>query len=478
MSEPLARGGGQLGLAVPVGLGLLCGLALVVDVRLVPLLAVGGLAAWVGVKNPQLLVLLIFVSILFDKLGATSVKVAKLPVTASKLAVVSAIGLWALHAMVRKVPPVRGHAVLVALVGVVIATGIATAWSDCFDDGRFTLLGLAMVTVLTGLVYVILADRDLGPMYRALSGVVVVALLASLAGGSTVDDHGRASGTFGDPNEWATLVLLVVPTLLGGLAEDRHPVSRVLRLGLIGLAPLAILQSGSRSALLVGGLAGLGSLVVLRNNRRELALCAGAGVLLAPLVVDVGTALERLERLVGRFTGSASMVNDSSLDERGELLRQGLQLFQDHWFMGAGPGRFAKATGFISLDGRYRPAHNTYLEIAGEQGIFGLTVFLVFMAVVAWTVAVAHRRSPSAVHKARVAGVGIGLGCLALMSATLGMLTFSMAYLVLGLGLAVAHQAMAAGAAGDAAQDWGHGAERGRRGPQSDPRRRGATGGR
>jgi hypothetical protein len=37
--------------------------------------------------------------------------------------------------------------------------------------------------------------------------------------------------------------------------------------------------------------------------------------------------------------------------------------------------------------------------------------------------------------------MSIGLGSFALMSATLGVLTFSMAYLVLGLGLAVATQA-------------------------------------
>ncbi len=442
------------GLALPVLLGLACGAAVVVDPRLLPVVAAGGLAAWVGVRNPQLLVFLVFVSILFDRLGATGMKVAKLPITASKLAVLGGIGLWGLHALVRRVPLVRGHAVLNALIFFTVITGITTAWADSFDAGRFTLMGLAMVTILAGLCFVILADRDLAPLYRALGAVIVVALAASVAGGSHADAHGRATGTFGDPNEWATLVLLVTPLLLGGLAEDRHPVARLLRLGLIGLAPLAILGSGSRAALMVGLVVGAGSVLVLCNNRGELALCAGGGLVLAPLVVDVGTALERFGRLFGRFTGQA-MVNDVSLDERGELLRQGIDLFFDHWLMGAGPGNFARATGFLSLEGRMRPAHNTYLEVAGEQGIVGLAAGAVLFLTVGATLLRAFRAAPDDRHQARVAGAALGLVALAAMSATLGMLTFSMAYLCLGITLAATHQARVAGLEAAAARAGG-----------------------
>lgn len=433
------RLGGSL--VVPVALGLVCGLGILIDPRLPLAIAVAAGFAWLGTRSPQLLVGLVFVSILFDRLGATGFKVAKLPVTASKLAVVGTLGLWSVHALVRRIALVRPHPVLVALVGMTVVTGICVAWSDSFDAGRFTLIGLAMVTVLTGAVYAILADRDLAPLYRGLGVVVVLALVASvLGGGSGMDQHGRATGTFGDPNEWASLVLLVTPFLLGGLAEDRHWTARFLRLGLIGLAPLAVLDSGSRAALLVGGCVALGMLVVLRNNRTELLLCAVGGLVAAPFVVDLEIALERFGRLFGRFTGQA-MVNDGSLDERGELLRQGLDLFADHWMLGAGPGNFAKATGFISLDGRLRPAHNTYLEVAGEQGLLGLVAGAVFMVTVGLTLRAAWQRAGSTDARARVVGAGLGLMSLALMSATLGMLTFSMGYLVLGATLAVCHQA-------------------------------------
>jgi hypothetical protein len=66
---------------------------------------------------------------------------------------------------------------------------------------------------------------------------------------------------------------------------------------------------------------------------------------------------------------------------------------------------------------------------------------VIFLLTVASTLRDGALGARSTAGEGRVIGVGAGLGALALMAATLGLLTFSMAYLVLGFSLAIVHQA-------------------------------------
>jgi O-antigen ligase len=412
-----------------VGFGLLVGLGLALRPGLGAVALGGGLLALAALRWPPLLVALMFTGILFDRIGLTGVKLADFPVTASKLTVLGSLGLWVLHAALYRTSPVRGHRVLTTMAVVVLSTGLSIAWSGTMKVGKFTLFGLGMMTVLVGLVYAVLTERSLQPLLRIFGLVFSVVLaFALLGGGGGSGEAARASGTMGDPNEWAAMVLLVVPFLLGGLARDPHPLIRPLRMGLFLMTPLAVLQSESRSALLVFALVLPGLLFLLRERRGELGLCAAAGVVAAPLVVDLSTAFAHLGQ-------------DGSISERTELLRQGRELFLEHWLLGAGPGNFSRATGFIGENGKLRPAHNTYLEVASEQGVVGLVPFAVCMVTVAVTLITAYRRAPTLEDRSRVGGAIVGLAAFALMAATLGLLTFSMAYLLLGLALAFVTQA-------------------------------------
>lgn len=430
----------------PVGallLGAVVGLGASQQPLLVALAAIGLVAMVAVLGAPPLLVVGMFVGILFDKLGVTGFKVAKFPITASKLSVLGALGAWGFYGLVTKVRAVRWHPVLSAMLVMVLASGITLAATGKLGDGRFVLFGLIMMTVLVGLVYAILSAFPMQPVYRILSVVVVLALgLTVLRGGGGAGEAARSTGTFGDPNEWATMVLLLVPTMLGGVASERGWFGRGLRMALVGLLPLAVLQAGSRTALVVLAAISPFLLAVLWRRRTELLAVVGAGALAAPFVVDGEVALRRFRSLWRNLTGEA-VVGDQSLDERTELLHQGLDLFADNWLIGVGPGNFEKATGFVSVLGKLRPAHNTYLEIAAEQGIVGLIPALAFCAVIAWTLWVAWRTAPTRAHAERVLGVSAGLVALGLMAATLGLITFSMGYLVLGFSLAVVFHAAA-----------------------------------
>jgi len=427
---------------VAVALGLLLGLAVTQQPLLVPLAVVAAAVALGCLAWPPAMIGLIFVSILFDKLGVTGVDVARFPITASKLAVLGSLGLWAVHVLLTRARPLRWHPVLSAMVACVAATGVTVAIAGSMKHGRFALMGLAMMTVMVALVYAVLAERALQTFFRLLGLAWTAALAASLAGGrGGAGEAARATGTFGDPNEWATMVLLITPLVLGALIDDEHPVVRPLRMAIIGLAPLAILLTGSRSALVAGLLVAPGVLWLLLGRRRwELAACAGAGLLVTPFMTRLDTVILRFQALLDTLAGRA-IVRDTSLNERTELLRQAQDLFLDNWLVGAGPGNFERASGFISLEGRFRPAHNTYLEIASEQGLVGLVPVVIFMGIVAMTLYRAYQHAHSQRARHRVVGAALSLLAVALMAATLGLLTFSMAYLVLGVSLALAYQA-------------------------------------
>jgi O-antigen ligase len=421
---------------LPACIGVPVGVAVALQPALCLLAMVAGAVALVGLLFPTTLVAGMFLGMLFDKLGVTGMNVAQLPVTASKLAVLGGLGLWAVRVALGGGQVVRWHPVIGALVGIVAMTAFSVARANCMFVGKYDLFGLAMVTVMVAFVYTVLVHARLAGLYRFLGVVFVGICLLSLAPSSS----GRVSGTFGDPNEWGTLVLLLTPTILGGIAEDRHWIARPLRVLLLLLAPLMILRTGSRSAFVAALVVVPTCLYLLRSQRGE--LLASFGVVLAalPFAIDLSTTFERLRSLVGNLQGRA-VVSDYSLEERGELFRQGVDLFSQHWLLGTGPGTFARATGFISDYGELRPAHNTYLEVACEQGVVGLAAFAVLVVVIARTLWQGYRSTHSEASRSRILGVSIGLGSVALMAATLGLLTFSMAYLVLGLALAVVTQA-------------------------------------
>ncbi len=405
-----------------------------------PALALLGVAgagvAMVGVIWPITLVAGMITAVLFDSVGATGFAVAQLPVTASKLSVLGGLGLWAVHVVLGRAPPVRWHPVLGAMIGVVVMTTVSVAIANCMWIGKYTLFGMAMMTVLVAFVYTVLVDSELAGLYRFLAVILLALFLLSVAPSA----GGRASGTFGDPNEWATLVLLLTPTALGGLAGDRSFLARPLRILLLLLGPVVVLRSGSRTAFVVLVLVMPPALYMLRRHRWELLVSGVLAASAAPFVMSLSATLDRLRSLLGNLKGSA-VVSDVSLNERTELLHQGLDLFRDNWLLGSGPGTFSRATGFLSTYGEFRPAHNTYLEVASEQGVVGLIPFAFFFVMVILTLWRGYRAARTPMHEGRVLGVSIGLGAVALMAGTLGLITFSMAYLVLGLGLAVATQA-------------------------------------
>ena len=180
---------------------------------------------------------------------------------------------------------------------------------------------------------------------------------------------GRSAGLYGDPN--AAAAALAVLLLLSVDFQKQTPMS----LAVVGVTLLAIFATLSRAGILFGVL--LGGLYLFVPQGRE-TLGAGArmaiaivGVflallvaVLAPFLVDTSQAW----RVTTLFTGE---VTDTSATGRVDRFFFTLEKFLEYFWTGRGPG----STEYYGVS-----AHNTFLTVGYEYGVFGLLFYGLLVA--------------------------------------------------------------------------------------------------
>jgi O-antigen ligase len=188
----------------------------------------------------------------------------------------------------------------------------------------------------------------------------------------------RAAGGFGWPNELAMFLAVASPWVVYRLRVARGTGARLfalVALGALGLGLAATFSRGSWLAIT------LSPAVLLLVGRWRFALAYWGVLLLAVLVVDVGTGGALSTRVVGT-------AQDALVAQRLLLTGAGLLMFQSSPVVGVGPGGFGDAleafgpqiSGLFDFVGS---AHNGYVHVAAEMGVVGLFAFL-FLVVSTW----------------------------------------------------------------------------------------------
>jgi O-antigen ligase len=194
----------------------------------------------------------------------------------------------------------------------------------------------------------------------------------------------RIASTRGDPNNFALTLVAVIPIAVALIKTEKRTTIKVilaLTTGIVFSAVALTLSRGGYLALLVVLL-----IMVLRSRKKALALLI--------FLVVLGFSLSLLPAEVWERAGTAIMSSgtDPSIRMRTQLLRGGIEMFMDHSLFGVGIGNFL--THSFHYSGVLPPshAHNMFLHIAAETGIFG---FLLFMALL-WTTWRVLRRTQKA----------------------------------------------------------------------------------
>jgi O-antigen ligase len=291
-------------------------------------------------------------------------------------------------------------------------------------------------------VLVFLLIRDLGlrlakwPWATAIPLLIVVGFEAAL-GLFQVNGGGAgafATGTYANRDHYAGLIEMVLPFpvmfAIAALRRDANrfdsPAAPALKasflLGIAAIMLVAIVLSLSR----MGFLAAMASLLVAGAAAASLRSGSGADYLQGRLRKWIPTAAVTLIVIFGFFflpTNSLlarfadiSNTSDISPDARVQIWRDATRLVKDYPWFGCGMGAFESC--FL----KYKTvapmftvdyAHNDYLQVLAELGLFGFAAGLLFVG------RVFQRAVRAIFHSSSIDGRHLAIACVASMIAIL-----------------------------------------------------------
>jgi O-antigen ligase len=183
----------------------------------------------------------------------------------------------------------------------------------------------------------------------------------------------RPPATFGHAMYFAAWLAPIVILAGSRAARETRARDRWTNLAVASLSLLALLQTGSRSAIL-GVAAGTALLAVRRLQLRRVAGVCAAGLAVGLLAATVTAAAHALPQTVSRWR------DDPGGGPRLRLWQESLSLIASHPWIGGGPETFAgnfravQSSGLSSAYPDYysESPHNLILEVACGQGLLGI----------------------------------------------------------------------------------------------------------
>jgi putative inorganic carbon (hco3(-)) transporter len=300
------------------------------------------------------------------------------------------------------------------LVACFLASAVlSTAFSSFFQT---SLIGLAkMLTFVAGYVVFRVISENGSPTIAVLMGLLAaLGLGESLLGFYQYINHIEPRATWTDPtlnpelqmNRIFGSLLPANPNLLAGFLIPCFAASAglsllffkkktfLLSLGLIAVAIailVALVLTGSRGGFLaIGGMlvcmfAYLGHLIWHDPELRQFKWMKPTWIIiLAISILAISGGILSSEKIRTRVASIFAMREDSSISYRLNVYNSATQMFKDNPIVGIGPGNstFKLVYGLYMVPGyNALGAYSVPLEIAVEQGIIGLIIFLSLLLV-------------------------------------------------------------------------------------------------
>lgn len=399
----------------------------------------GSGVALLGVMYPPVMLLAVMTAIFMDGLGTLSVSVLSVPLTLSKMVFLFALFLWVIRAVLWKQPLVEWTSVSLPMVGVLASMVLSLlSWSSGYYglDGYRDVMSVLMLTVLLHYVVAVLDKDWLRSAQRVYALLVGLLLIGSVTTGIGME---RASGSFGNPNNFAFVLLLTVPTAIGVvLGERRGFVRSALLLLFMGAFVLGIVQSASRAGLLAFLVSAPFLLWLLYRDFSVLLVGAGIALVLAPFFMDVTYVMDRYRALWEVQPHTAQALGVSSIESRFLFLSLAFELFAENPLTGVGVGGFiAESAQYFPLGGG-RDAHNSYAQVLAEQGLVGLVTHGILATVFITFLYRGIRDTQDPVQRVALKGHAVGFLGYAVMSVSIGkLMIYAVGYLSVGLALAI-----------------------------------------
>jgi putative inorganic carbon (HCO3(-)) transporter len=206
--------------------------------------------------------------------------------------------------------------------------------------------------------------------------ILALGSLVQFARGQNLGDGFRASGIvggmFGNPNDLALALNILLPIALGLALSRVNAAVKLFYWMCAGLLGLAVLVSYSRAGFMT--LAIIGLLLMVRLRRRYPAFLAlGVAAALVVVVVAPGSFWARVFTV---FDSSGDAQAAQSSEVRWSLLQRSLEVAgfnPQRWLLGVGVNNFH----IVSV--RELAQHNAYLQIFNEVGLPAFILYVMFI---------------------------------------------------------------------------------------------------
>jgi O-antigen ligase len=267
------------------------------------------------------------------------------------------------------------------LVGFLSWALLSASWAEVPAQAVDTTTRYFQNMILFLIVYTAIRKRThvMWVTWAWLAGATFATVPAMLNPPTYEDDLTvRISGTIGDPNELAALLVagVVFAGVLAAVTRDRPPL-RLAAGGAVVLFLFGIFYTVSRGGLLALGVALIAACILAGRWRGRALVVAGLGVSIVVIYFASFAGLDARDRVTTVQGGTG----------RSDLWKIGWRMFEDEPIRGIGSGNFPISSihylvqpGVIERDdfiiSTPKVAHNTYLQILAELGLVGLALFL------------------------------------------------------------------------------------------------------
>ena len=361
--------------------------------------------------------LVLYVLLVFTPLARGSVQ--DWAVTLIHIITVAALALWGLHVIQTRrwvwiATPMDGPFILLLAL-----TALSAVFAVYRPDSVWTLaLLLNYVAVFYLVIHTANDRRHLMQLIHVIIGIAVFLCVFGLVKKFGVNPfpwwgydigHGTLASTYGNRNHFAGYLEMAIPLLTGILIADLKPAIRSFLLYLMALLLTTQILTLSRGGWAGTAAALLFMAIMLMTNRyfrRKKRLAVFVGTLLfVSIVVFFNTSV------VERILTLTETAQDVSMDSRVIAWRGCLNMVAQYPLLGVGPGNFSLAFTRFQPPGfnlRYDYAHNDYLQMISEGGLFTI-IFMIWIWIAVFRKGFAKLKNPSRLVRGTALGAMSGI---------------------------------------------------------------------
>jgi len=185
----------------------------------------------------------------------------------------------------------------------------------------------------------------------------------------------RTSSFMNDPNHYAIALVTMLPFSMYYVLIAKSKFLKILLVIGILLVMFSIFITFSRGALV--SLFIMILYMLYREKKLKMIMSFIIGIILITSIITIffPFMLEYFGQRIEMLTSGGDM----SVSLRLLVLKGGINMFLDHPFLGVGAGNFIVYSRAYSFLSEAKFAHNSFLEIGAELGVFGLTLFVLII---------------------------------------------------------------------------------------------------